>query len=100
MDVADRVVVVTGGARGIGRALARRFASSGAAHVVVADIGGDGAATAAQEVGGSGIRCDRSAESDVRSLLERIEADHGRIDIFCSNAGIAAVGGPEADYSH
>ncbi len=96
MDVSDRVVVVTGGARGIGRALARRFASSGAAHVVVADIDGDGAATVAQEVGGSGIRCDVSDESDVRSLIERIEADHGRIDIFCSNAGIAVGGGPEA----
>ena len=42
------------------------------------------------------MHCDVSRESDVKQLVDRVEADHGRIDIFCSNAGIAVGGGPEA----
>jgi NAD(P)-dependent dehydrogenase (short-subunit alcohol dehydrogenase family) len=96
MEVAERVVVVTGGARGIGRALARRFAAGGAEAVVVADIDGDGAWTVAREIGGMAIRCDVSRESDVAQLIEKVQIAKGRIDIFCSNAGIAVGGGPEA----
>ena len=96
MDVADRVVVVTGGARGIGRALARRFASGGAEAVVVADTDADGAWTVAREIGGMAIRCDVSREDDVAELIRKVQTANGRIDIFCSNAGIAVGGGPEA----
>jgi NAD(P)-dependent dehydrogenase (short-subunit alcohol dehydrogenase family) len=95
MEVADRVVVVTGGARGIGRALARRFASAGAEIVVVADVDADGAWTVAREIGGMAIRCDVSSESQVAQLVEKVNIAKGRIDIFCSNAGIAVGGGPE-----
>src|ERR1700681_2184812 len=96
MDVTGRVVVVTGGAKGIGRALAIRFASAGAESVVVADVDVDGASATAREVGGKAVQCDVSRESDVKQLVDRVEAEHGRIDIFCSNAGIAVGGGPEA----
>jgi NAD(P)-dependent dehydrogenase (short-subunit alcohol dehydrogenase family) len=96
MDVTGRVVVVTGGAKGIGRALATRFASAGAEAVVVADIDLDGASVVAQEIRGSAVRCDVSRESDVKELVDGVEAERGRIDIFCSNAGIAVGGGPEA----
>src|SRR6202163_4255033 len=96
MDVTGRVVVVTGGAKGIGRALAKRFASAGAEAVVVADIDFDGASAVAQEIRGKAVRCDVSLESDVKELIEGVEAERGRIDIFCSNAGIAVEGGPEA----
>jgi len=96
MEVEGRVVVVTGAARGIGRALARRFASGGASAVVVADVNGEGAKAVADEIHGFAVECDVSQEADVRRLVERAEADHGRIDIFCSNAGIAVAGGPEA----
>jgi NAD(P)-dependent dehydrogenase (short-subunit alcohol dehydrogenase family) len=96
MEVAERVVVVTGGARGIGRALARRFAAGGAEAVVVADIDGDGAWAVAREIGGMAIRCDVSRESDIAQLIEKVQTAKGRIDIFCSNAGIAVGGGPEA----
>jgi NAD(P)-dependent dehydrogenase (short-subunit alcohol dehydrogenase family) len=95
MEVADRVVVVTGGARGIGRALARRFASAGAEIVVVADIDPDAAWLVAREIGGMAIRCDVSRESDVAELIKKVETAKGRIDLFCSNAGIAVGGGPE-----
>lgn len=96
MDVTGRVIVVTGGARGIGRALARRFGTAGAEAVVVADIDAEGASGVAREIHGTALRCDVSRESDVKELVDRVEADHGRIDIFCSNAGIAVGGGPEA----
>lgn len=96
MEVADRVVVVTGGARGIGRALARRFASAGAETVIVADIDPDGAWSVAREIGGMAIRCDVSDETEVAQLVEKAHIAKGRIDIFCSNAGIGVGGGPEA----
>jgi NAD(P)-dependent dehydrogenase (short-subunit alcohol dehydrogenase family) len=96
VDVTGRVIVVTGSARGIGRALAKRFATAGAQAVIVADIDLDGASGVAREIDGEAVRCDVSRESDVRDLVERVESQHGRIDIFCSNAGIAVGGGPEA----
>ncbi len=96
MDVTNRVIVVTGGAKGIGRALAKRFASAGAKAVVVADVDLEGASGVAEEINGTAGRCDVSQESDVKQLVEQVEVEHGRIDIFCSNAGIAVSGGPEA----
>jgi NAD(P)-dependent dehydrogenase (short-subunit alcohol dehydrogenase family) len=96
MEVADRVVVVTGGANGIGKALARRFATAGAETVIVVDVDGDGAWSVAREIGGMAIRCDVSVESEVAQLVEKVHIAKGRIDVFCSNAGIAVGGGPEA----
>ena len=96
MEVADRVVVVTGGARGIGRALARRFATAGAEMVIVADVDADGAWAVAREIGGMAIRCDVSRETEVAQLVDKVHVAKGRIDIFCSNAGIGVGGGPEA----
>jgi len=95
LEVDGRVVVVTGAARGIGRALARRFASAGAEAVVASDVDGDGAWTVAREIGGMAIRCDVSNEADVTKLIDKVQTANGRIDIFCSNAGIAVGGGPE-----
>ena len=96
MQLTDRVVVVTGAAQGIGRALATRFASEGARAVVVADINGDGAREVAKDIGATAIQCNVAHEADVARLVEQVEAAHGRIDLFCSNAGIAVGGGPEA----
>jgi NAD(P)-dependent dehydrogenase (short-subunit alcohol dehydrogenase family) len=95
MEIAGRVIVVTGGARGIGRALAKRFASARAEAVVVADIDLDGASRVAKEIGGLAFQCDVSRESDVKQLIDRVQTEQGRIDIFCSNAGIAVGGGPQ-----
>ncbi|MEJ5254527.1 MAG: SDR family oxidoreductase [Acidimicrobiales bacterium] len=95
MDVRDRLVVVTGAASGIGRALARRFADAGARRVVVADRDTEGLERVAAEIGGVAVPTDVSVEAEIASLIERTEAEHGPIDLFCSNAGILVVGGPE-----
>ncbi len=96
MEVGGRVVLVTGAARGIGRALARAFSVAGAAGVVVADIDGHGAESVAREIKGTSVACDVADESSARAMVEKAESTYGRIDIVCSNAGIAVGGGPEA----
>jgi NAD(P)-dependent dehydrogenase (short-subunit alcohol dehydrogenase family) len=96
MRVKDQVVVVTGGASGIGRALCRRFAADGARKVVVVDRDGDGAAAVAREIGGDSRRVDVARESEIAELIEHTERVHGPIALFCSNAGIGVPGGAEA----
>ena len=96
MKIADRVVVVTGGGNGIGRALCRRFAAEGAAAIVVADIDGDAAERVAREANGSSMRIDVSRERDVVMLADETRRRFGRIDLFCSNAGIAISGSERA----
>ncbi len=96
MELSGKVIVVTGAARGIGRALARRFSQAGPRAVVVADVNASGAAAVAREVGGVAITCDVSREADVERLLNEAESSVGPIDVFCSNAGIAVGGGPDA----
>lgn len=95
MNINDRRVVVTGAASGIGRALARRFHQEGAKLVVCADLNGDGAAATADDVGGIAHTLNVGVEAEVEGLIDRIERDHGAIDLFCSNAGISVSGGPE-----
>src|ERR1700681_3965570 len=96
MRIKDRIVVVTGAASGIGKALAQRFAREGAKLVVSADRNGEGAAATATETGGVAFTTDVSKEDDIRHLIETVEAEHGPIDLFFSNAGIGIGGGAEA----
>lgn len=93
MDLANRVVVVTGAASGIGKASARAFVAKGA-RVVVADINGVGANGVAREVGGLGVACDVAKESEIRALVATAEQKLGPIDLFFSNAGVATGGDP------
>jgi NAD(P)-dependent dehydrogenase (short-subunit alcohol dehydrogenase family) len=92
MELRDKVVVVTGGGSGIGRALCRRFAAEAAEAIVVADVNPASAAQVAAEVGGTAVAADVSREADVVRIVEDTIARHGRIDLFCSNAGIAVTG--------
>jgi NAD(P)-dependent dehydrogenase (short-subunit alcohol dehydrogenase family) len=96
MQVGKKVVVVTGGANGIGAALCRRFASEGAEAVVVADLQQDLATEVAKEIGGIAITTDVSREADVTQLVDRITEKYGRIDLFCSNAGLGVSGSVDA----
>ncbi|HEX2849869.1 MAG TPA: SDR family oxidoreductase [Acidimicrobiales bacterium] len=101
MEIKDRVVVVTGGASGIGRSLCLAFAGAGAQAVVAADLDTAGATAVAAEVealgaGGLGVRCDVSVERDVQDLVRAAEERFGPVDVFCANAGILALGGIEA----
>jgi NAD(P)-dependent dehydrogenase (short-subunit alcohol dehydrogenase family) len=96
MQLKGKVAVVTGGANGIGEALARRFKREGARAVVVADIDGAGAERVAKEAGGFGMRVDVANESEIQGLVREAESRYGAIDLFCSNAGIFIPGGVEA----
>lgn len=88
MELKDKVVVVTGGAHGIGEALCRRFASEGARAVVVVDLDGEGAAAVAAEIGGRAFTVDVANEDDIKKVVDATLEEFGRIDLFCSNAGI------------
>ena len=95
MKVADKVVVVTGGASGIGRALCRRFAQEGAKGVTVADTNEAGAKAVADEINGLAVKCDVGREEDILAVVKQTEDKFGPIDLFCSNAGISVRGGLE-----
>ncbi|MGJ7544746.1 SDR family oxidoreductase [Variovorax sp. LT1R16] len=95
MELRDKVVVVTGGASGIGLAMGRRFVAEGARAVVLADRDGERARMEAARMGGHAAALDVSAEGAIEALVDAVEVQHGPIDLFCSNAGITAVGGPE-----
>jgi NAD(P)-dependent dehydrogenase (short-subunit alcohol dehydrogenase family) len=96
MHVRDKVVVVTGGASGIGRALCRRFAAEGARGVIVADRDEAAAARVAAEIQGIAVPTDVAIEQQVQHLAESTLERFGQIDLFCCNAGIALDGGIEA----
>jgi NAD(P)-dependent dehydrogenase (short-subunit alcohol dehydrogenase family) len=99
-SVAGAGVVVTGGGSGIGAALCRRFAAEGA-RVVVNDLDGEAAAAVAASCGAAAhqpavIGADAASEEGVAALISGARAELGEIDLFCANAGIARLGGPEA----
>ncbi|WP_372056761.1 SDR family NAD(P)-dependent oxidoreductase [Tistrella mobilis] len=97
MQLKDKVVVVTGGGAGIGRALCRRFTDEGAKAVIAVDLNEAGAAeTVAQGAATASYRADVSKFDDILAVVDDVEARFGPIDLFCSNAGIA-IGDPDFD---
>ena len=94
MQVLGKVVVVTGGAHGIGRALCLRFAAEGAKAIVVADIDESAAHNVARDIeNGEGAGCDVRNEANLAAIVDHTLKQHGQIDLFCSNAGIGVPGG-------
>ena len=92
MNLQGAVAVVTGGARGIGRALAERFAAEGARAVVVADLDGPGAERVAAGLACPsplGVGLDVTDQAAVAGLVDRVEDELGPVDLWCSNAGVA-----------
>jgi 2-hydroxycyclohexanecarboxyl-CoA dehydrogenase len=88
MRFEEKIVVVTGGAGGIGSAIARRFASE-CAKVVVTDVNADAASEIAAELQGAiAIGADIGTKADCLGLIEEILSRFGRIDVLCNNAGI------------
>ncbi len=93
MELHDRVIVVTGGGNGIGRALCERFHQEGARKVVVADLEHDSAAAVAAAIDGDAFGVDVRDESQIQAMVATIEQRYGVVDLFCSNAGIIALDG-------
>ena len=90
MDVAGKVVVVTGGASGIGRALAERFSDDGAKGIVVADLDQEGATDVATDLGNAiAVACDVADPAHANVLIGAAEQAFGPVDLFCANAGVA-----------
>lgn len=100
MQIAGNTLVITGAGNGIGAAIARRFAAQGA-QVLLSDLDAAAAESVAAGIraaGGTALAqsADVTQEGDLRALVARAEAEFGRVDIMCSNAGINQNGGAEA----
>jgi 2-deoxy-D-gluconate 3-dehydrogenase len=87
LSLAGKTAIVTGGAKGIGRGIAERFAEAGA-NVVIADMDGEAGEAAAAAIGGDFVRTDMSREDEIAALMHQVLERHGRADILVNNAGI------------
>jgi NAD(P)-dependent dehydrogenase (short-subunit alcohol dehydrogenase family) len=98
MNLQGKVVVITGGAGGIGSALAQRFAAEGARMVVLADLRAARAREVAAAIGPAarGVGCDVTDGEAVAALVRDVTELDGPIDLYCSNAGIGAGSGLDA----
>ena len=92
MELKNKVVVITGGSGGIGRAMAKAFLAEGAKAVMLADLNEAAVTAAAKEIGCDGMACDVTQEAQVQALVKRTEDKYGPIDLFCSNAGASGRG--------
>ena len=93
MQVTGKVVVVTGGANGIGRALCERFHQEGARKVIVADLEEANARLVADGIEGDAFGVDVRDEAQIKAMVDEVVSRYGQVDLFCSNAGIIALDG-------
>ena len=96
MSLSDRIALVTGGSRGIGEAIVRRFSAAGATVVVCSRSADEGIALAEELTGLSRavvyVPCDVGSETEVRAMIAMIVDRYGRLDVLVNNAGITASG--------
>jgi NAD(P)-dependent dehydrogenase (short-subunit alcohol dehydrogenase family) len=92
MELKDKVVVITGGSGGIGKAMAEAFSNEGAAGIMLADLDAAAVAQAAADIGCNGMACDVTDEAQVAALVAATEDQYGQVDVFCSNAGAGGNG--------
>ncbi|WP_299418000.1 SDR family oxidoreductase [uncultured Sulfitobacter sp.] len=97
MELKDKIIVVTGAASGIGRAMCLRYAEEGAKHIACVDRDLAGAEETAKMMGGKAYQVDVAVKDQITGMIDAVEADAGPIDLFCSNAGISVPGGVEVE---
>ncbi len=97
MELKDKIIVVTGAASGIGRAMCLRYAEEGAKHIACVDRDLAGAEETARMMGGKAYQVDVAVKDQITGMIDAVEADAGPIDLFCSNAGISVPGGVEVE---
>lgn len=94
MQIADKIILVTGGASGIGRALCERFAKERAKGICVVDRDEDSGQRVAAAIGGMFVACDVGDEAQLQHAISETQQRLGPIDLFCGNAGMAFRDGP------
>jgi NAD(P)-dependent dehydrogenase (short-subunit alcohol dehydrogenase family) len=93
MEIKSKVVIVTGAASGIGKALASRFCDEGALCVAMCDVHGSGIGSASGPIGGMPFVCDVTDPAQVSGVVKTVEKQFGHVDLYCANAGILERGG-------
>ncbi|HJR91475.1 MAG TPA: SDR family oxidoreductase [Acidimicrobiia bacterium] len=97
MELSDKVIVVTGGARGIGEAMARRFAREEPRGMVISDIDAETLDAVAADLGAMAVPADIAVEADTVNVIEAARQAFGPVDLFCANAGIGIAGDEQTD---
>ena len=99
MIISGKIAVITGGASGIGKAVAQKLVEEKAAAVFIADQNEKTLKKAASDIDAKPILCDVSKEGNIKDLVEKVQNEVGHIDIFMSNAGVYTEGNETAEDS-
>ena len=94
MEIKNKVIVVTGGAGGIGLAIAKEFLNHNPKIIILVDISFENINYTNEKI--INKKCDISNETQINSLIDKVNKEFGLIDIFCSNAGILTLGNEQS----